>query len=152
MSHGGEWTLHQWPTRYQVLTVIVGSKKPFKPRVRRVHETPQPDADGWVTLNKKKQSFGADEATQQRDTFRESAKADTTQVRVRPNNKKIGSNKPSDPRDILDQTKSTFNAFAALGDESDDSDEDEDEDEEKENDDWIKYNEEIIINELLKPT
>lgn len=85
---------------------------------------PQPDADGWVTLDNHKKSFGEEQASE-RQKFKDSLK--DTQVKVRPNNKNIGSSKPADARDIADKPKATFNAFAALGDDDDEDESEEDE-------------------------
>lgn len=103
----------------------------FKPRKPKALP-PQPDADGWVTLNKKN-SVSGEEATQSRDKFREHVKEQgASQQYARPNNKNIGSSKPADARDITDKPKTTFNAFAALGSDDDDDDEDEEEEEDEE--------------------
>jgi cap-associated protein CAF20 len=98
----------------------------FKPRKPKA-APPQPDADGWVTLNKKN-SVSGEEATQARDKFRESVKETSSQGFIRPNNKNISSSKPADARDIIaDKPKTAFNAFAALGSDDDESEEEDDE-------------------------
>jgi len=103
----------------------VGVRPKFKTNRPKRAPAPQPDADGWVTLDKqKKKSFGSEELSE-KQKFKESLK--DTQVKVRPNNKNIGSSKPADARDIADVPKATFNAFAALGDEDDEESEEEDE-------------------------
>lgn len=72
------------------------------------------DEDGWATYTKPKKSFG-EEAYDERDKFRELLK--DTAVKVKPNNKNLGSSKAVDPRDtIADKQTNTFNAFEALGD------------------------------------
>lgn len=77
------------------------------------------DEDGWATFTKPKKSFGAEEGADERGHFRESIK-DTT-IKVKPNNKNLGSSKAVDPRDtIADKQTVTFNAFEALGDGDDD--------------------------------
>ncbi|QRG40909.1 hypothetical protein FDK38_005403 [Candidozyma auris] len=73
------------------------------------------DEDGWATLTKPKKSFGGEEGTDERDKFRDSLK--DTAVKVKPNNKNLGSSKAVDPREtIVDKHTNTFNAFEALGD------------------------------------
>ncbi|ODQ62876.1 hypothetical protein WICANDRAFT_17887, partial [Wickerhamomyces anomalus NRRL Y-366-8] len=92
----------------------LGVRPKFKTHRPKRAPAPQPDADGWVTLDKHKKSFGSEEVSE-KQKFTESLK--DTQVKVRPNNKNISSSKPADARDIAaDQQKSTFNAFAALDD------------------------------------
>lgn len=105
----------------------LGVRPKFKTHRPKRAPAPQPDADGWVTLDKHKKSFGSEEVSE-KQKFTESLK--DTQVKVRPNNKNISSSKPADARDIAaDQQKSAFNAFAAL-DDDDESEEEEEEDDE----------------------
>lgn len=74
------------------------------------------DEDGWATYTKPKKSFGED-AYDDRDKFRESLRGGDAAVKVKPNNKNLGSSKAVDPRDtIADKQTNTFNAFEALGD------------------------------------
>ncbi|KAM9935247.1 hypothetical protein OXX80_005175 [Metschnikowia pulcherrima] len=88
-----------------------------KPNLRKKSETTV-DEDGWETTVKPRKSFGGEDHENDRANFRESSK-DTT-VRVRPNNKNLGSSKAVDPRDaIADKHTNTFNAFEALGDDDD---------------------------------
>ncbi|CCH41028.1 Cap-associated protein CAF20 [Wickerhamomyces ciferrii] len=106
----------------------IGIRPKFKTNRPKRAPAPQPDADGWVTLDNHRKSASGEEAANEKQKFKDSLKSDTTQVKVRPNNKNLGSSKPVDSRDIIaDQQKSTFNAFAALGDESDEESEEDDE-------------------------
>lgn len=101
------------------------SRTGTKPNLRKKSvDAVHVDEDGWATMSKQKKSFGAEEGSEERTKFREGLK-DTTQIKVRPNNKNLGSSKAVDPRDIIsDKPTTAFNAFAALGDDSDDDDED----------------------------
>lgn len=100
------------------------SRTGVKPNLRKKSvDAVHVDEDGWATLSKSKKSFGADEATEERTKFRDSLK----DLKVKPNNKNLGSSKAVDPRDIVsDKPTTAFNAFAALGDDSDDDDDDDD--------------------------
>lgn len=100
-----------------------GSRSGAKPNLKRKGaESVTVDDDGWATLAKPKKSFGAEEAGEERTKFRDSLKDST--VKARPNNKNLGSSKAVDPRDaIADKNTISFNAFEALGDDSDDDDE-----------------------------
>lgn len=91
-----------------------------KPNLRKKSvETVHVDEDGWATLSKPKKSFGAEEANEEKNKFRESGA-----VKARPNNKNLGSSKAVDPREVLaDKHTRTFNAFEALEDNDDDDDE-----------------------------
>lgn len=85
-----------------------------KPTLRRKTETTI-DLDGWATTTKAKvrKSFSTEDETDERDQFRELIR-DTT-LKVRPNNKNLGSSKAVDPRDIVaDKHTKAYNAFAAL--------------------------------------
>lgn len=77
------------------------------------------DEDGWATFTKPpKKSFSAEDAQEEKNKFRDSMK-DTT-IKVKPNNKALGSSKAVDPRDtIADKQTITFNAFEALGEDDD---------------------------------
>lgn len=89
-----------------------------KPNLRKKSET-MVDEDGWATTVKSKKSFGAEEASDERIKFRELLKE--TAVKVKPNNKNLGSSKAVDPRDtVADKHTNTFNAFEALGGDDDD--------------------------------
>ncbi|ODV77449.1 uncharacterized protein CANTADRAFT_27267 [Suhomyces tanzawaensis NRRL Y-17324] len=84
----------------------------------------QVDEDGWATFSKAKKSFGAEDEDD-RQSFRQAVKdgliGPNNAVRVKPNNKNLGSSKAVDPRDaIADKHTNTFNAFEALGDDDDD--------------------------------
>lgn len=100
-----------------------GSRSGAKPNLKRKGaESVTVDDDGWATLAKPKKSFGAEEASEERTKFRDGLK--DTSVKARPNNKNLGSSKAVDPRDaIAEKNTISFNAFEALGDESDDDDE-----------------------------
>lgn len=88
-----------------------------KPNLRKKSETTV-DEDGWETYVKPRKSFGGDDHGDERSNFRDLFK--DTAVRVRPNNKNLGSSKAVDPRDaIADKQTHTFNAFEALGDDDD---------------------------------
>lgn len=88
-----------------------------RPNLRKKSE-PTVDQDGWATYVKPKKSFGAEDGAEDRAKFRDQLK-DTT-VKVRPNNKNLGSSKAVDPRDaIADKQTNTFNAFEALGGDDD---------------------------------
>mgnify|MGYP005983643141 CR=1 FL=1 len=79
------------------------------------------DEDGWATFTKAKKSFGAEDGTDERDKFRENVKDSGAAVKIKPNNKNLGSSKAVDPRDaIADKQTTTFNAFEALGADDDD--------------------------------
>lgn len=85
-----------------------------KPNLRKKGAETTVDEDGWATKAKPKRSFGAEDALEERAAFRESIK--DTAVKVKPNNKNLGSSKAVDPRDaIADKQTNTFNAFEALG-------------------------------------
>lgn len=89
-----------------------------KPRVKA--EAPQPDADGWVTLTKRKNSTGAEEGASAKETVKETIR-DQQVNKIKTNSKKMAAASSTDSRDIIaDSAKSRFNAFAAL--ESDDED------------------------------
>lgn len=115
-EHGNERT-------YNYLNRRRGSRsnKPLKKKATEVAV----DDDGWATLTTKgKKSFG-EEGVDDREAFRESVKAE---MKVKPNNKKLGSSKAVDSRDVVaDKQTNKFNAFAAL----DGSDEDEDEEDDE---------------------
>lgn len=112
-EHGNERSYHHLNRRRL-------SRTGNKPNLRKKTVETTVDEDGWATLSKAKKSFGAEEGVDERTKFRESLKE--TAVRVKPNNKNLGSSKAVDPRDaIADKQTNTFNAFEALGD--DDSDE-----------------------------
>lgn len=101
------------------------SRTGVKPNLRKKSvDAVHVDEDGWATLSKPKKSFGAEDGVEERTKFREGLKQGD--VKVRPNNKNLGSSKAVDPRDIVSDKQTTaFNAFAALGG-SEDEDEDED--------------------------
>jgi cap-associated protein CAF20 len=107
-----------------------GAKPKFtfqkKPRVKT--EAPQPDADGWVTLNKRKNSVSGEGAKETvRDTIR-----DQQVNKIRTNSKKMAAASSSDSRDIIaESAKSKFNAFAALNSDSEEESEEESEDDEE---------------------
>lgn len=89
-----------------------------KPNLRKKSETTV-DEDGWATYVKPKKSFGAEDGADERAKFKELLKETT--MRVKPNNKNLGSSKAVDPRDaIADKQTNTFNAFEALGGDDDD--------------------------------
>lgn len=100
-----------------------GSRSGNKPNLRKKStEAIKVDDEGWATLTKPKKSFGAEDGVDERNKFRESLKEGT--VKVKPNNKNLGSSKAVDPRDaIADKQTNTFNAFEALGDDDDSDDE-----------------------------
>ncbi|CAH6718302.1 cap-associated protein Caf20p [[Candida] jaroonii] len=100
------------------------SKKPLKKKATEVAV----DDDGWATLTTKhKKSFGED-ASDEKDKFRDSLKSEP--AKVRPNNKKLGSSKAADPREtIADKQTVKFNAFEALGGDDDEGIEDDSSDE-----------------------
>ncbi|CDR39919.1 CYFA0S04e00562g1_1 [Cyberlindnera fabianii] len=82
----------------------------------------KPDEDGWFNVDnkKKKGSISGEEATTQRDEFRET-------VAPAVQKKKLAATMQVDSRDLTaDKPKKVFNAFAALDSEEDESDEDED--------------------------
>lgn len=88
-----------------------------RPNLRKKSE-PTVDQDGWATYVKPKKSFGAEDGADEKIKFRESLK--DTAVKVKPNNKNLGSSKAVDPRDaIADKHTNTFNAFEALGGDDD---------------------------------
>lgn len=98
------------------------SRSGNKPNLRKKAVETTVDEDGWATLSKGKKSFGAEEGLDERAKFRESLKE--TAVKVKPNNKNLGSSKAVDPRDaIADKQVNKFNAFDALGDDDDDDEE-----------------------------
>ncbi|SGZ46565.1 CIC11C00000001129 [Sungouiella intermedia] len=112
-EHGNERSYHHLNRRRL-------SRSGNKPNLRKKAVETTVDEDGWATMAKPKKSFGAEEALDERAKFRESIKETT--VKVRPNNKNLGSSKAVDPRDaIADKQTNTFNAFEALGDDDDDS-------------------------------
>lgn len=118
-EHGNEKGYHHMNRRRP-------SRTGAKPNLRKkTAETVQVDEDGWATFTKAKKSFGAEDGASERDQFRESQKESNNNnngaVRIRPNNKNLGSSKAVDPRDaIADKQTITFNAFEALGAEDDD--------------------------------
>lgn len=88
-----------------------------RPNLRKKSE-PTVDQDGWATFVKPKKSFGAEDGAEENVKFRELLK--DTAVKVKPNNKNLGSSKAVDPRDaIADKQTNTFNAFEALGGDDD---------------------------------
>lgn len=95
------------------------SRSGNKPNLRKKGaENVTVDEDGWATMTKPRKSFGADDVDD-RQAFRDLLKETT--IRVRPNNKNLGSSRAVDPRDtIADKQTTTFNAFAALGLDDDD--------------------------------
>lgn len=97
------------------------SRTGTKPNLRKKSvDTVKVDEDGWATLTKPKKSFGSEDAVEERTKFREGLK-DPQQIKVKPNNKNLGSSKAVDPRDaIADKQTISFNAFEALGDDDDD--------------------------------
>lgn len=105
---------------YHHLNKRRASRTGTKPNFRKKSVDVVQDDDGWNTLKTKK-SFGAEEATEERTKFREGLK-DGGAIRARPNNKNLGSSKAVDPREITDKQTRAFNAFAALGDDDDESD------------------------------
>lgn len=118
-EHGNERT-------YNYLNRRRGSRsnKPMKKKATEVAV----DDDGWATLTNNKpskKSFG-EEGNDDREAFRESVK---TEMKVKPNNKKLGSSKAVDSRDVIaDKQTTKFNAFEALGDDDDEVDDDDEED------------------------
>ncbi|KAK6461416.1 Cap-associated protein CAF20 [Scheffersomyces coipomensis] len=105
-----------------------------KPNLRKKSvDVVQVDEDGWATLSTKsnKKSFGAEDGNDERSKFRESVRESAQNVKVRPNNKNLGSSKPADPREVTDKHSNTFNAFEALGDEDDDEDDDDEEEDDE---------------------
>lgn len=110
-EHGNERSYHHLNRRRL-------SRTGNKPNLRKKGGETTVDEDGWATMAKPKRSFGADDALEERNAFRESVR--DTAVKVRPNNKNLGSSKAVDPRDaIADKQTNTFNAFEALGDDDD---------------------------------
>lgn len=87
-----------------------------KPNLRKKAADVTVDEDGWATFTKPKKSFSAEDGKADRDEFREAAQA----IKIKPNNKNLGSSKAVDPRDtIADKQTIAFNAFAALESEDD---------------------------------
>lgn len=118
-EHGNERSYHHLNRRRP-------SRTGNKPNLRKKSvDTVKVDEDGWATFTKTRRSFGADE-TSERDQFREAVK--DSAVKIKPNNKNLGSSKAADPRDaIADKQTTTFNAFEALGADNDDDDDNNDE-------------------------
>lgn len=78
------------------------------------------DEDGWVTLNKKKLSFGAEEAQAQKENFRQEIK-DQSINKIRVSTKKMASANSGGGDLLSDRARSKFNAFAALNSEDEGS-------------------------------
>lgn len=111
-EHGNERLYHHLNRRRL-------SRSGNKPNLRKKTVETTVDEDGWATMTKPKKSFGAEEANEERTKFRELLKE--TAVKIKPNNKNLGSSKAVDPRDaIADKHTNTFNAFEALGGDDDD--------------------------------
>ena len=92
-----------------------------KPNLRKKLVETVVGEDGWATTVKTRKLFGGAEE-EERQKFRTGLK----EVNAKPNNKNLGSLKAADPRDaIAEVQKKAFNAFDALGDESDDDEDDE---------------------------
>ncbi|KAH3902394.1 related to Cap-associated protein CAF20 [Saccharomycodes ludwigii] len=92
-----------------------------RPKIHKNKPKILTDSDGWSTLEnnvggeRRKSSIVADDVVKSK--VRENIVNET--VKIKPNNKNIGSSRPADTRDIIaDKQTITFNAFSAL--ESDD--------------------------------
>lgn len=114
-EHGNERFYHHSSRRRS-------SRTGTKPQLRKKPaETVKVDDDGWATLTKAKKLHGAEEGEERlKKDFKDGT------IKIKPNNKNLGSSKAVDPREVIvDKQTNTFNAFEALGDEDDDEDEDE---------------------------
>lgn len=111
-EHGNERSYHHMNRRR-------ASRTGTKPNLRKkTAETVSVDEDGWATMTKPKKSFG-EEGNDERTKFRDSLKDSGLTFKTKPNNKNLGSSKAVDPREISDKQNVAFNAFEALGDDSD---------------------------------
>ena len=90
-----------------------GSRSGAKPNLKKKANEVQVDDDGWATLtDKQKKSFSGED--EELEAFREAIR---DSMKVKPNNKNLGSSKAVDAKDtIADKQTITFNAFEALGD------------------------------------
>lgn len=87
--------------------------KTHKPKVKT-------DDDGWSTFETVKKEAGATDGEEEKKESSPSLSADV--IRIKPNNKNLGSSRAADNSDIArDKPTLNFNAFAAL--ESEDEDE-----------------------------
>lgn len=106
---------------YNYLNRRRGSRSSGKPLKKKTQEV-EVDDDGWATFAPKHKKSFNEESVDDRDAFRESVRAEPTKVKI--NNRKMGSSKAVDARDVVaDKPVNSFNAFAALGDEDDSEEE-----------------------------
>ncbi|KAG7191723.1 p20 [Scheffersomyces spartinae] len=112
-EHGVERSYHHLNRRRP-------SRTGNKPNLRKKSvDAIQVDQDGWATMTKQRKSFNG-EQDDERKKFQDSVK-DISGMKMKPNNKNLGSSKAADPRDVLaDRHANAFNAFLALGDDDDD--------------------------------
>ncbi|CCK71344.1 Caf20p KNAG_0G02870 [Huiozyma naganishii CBS 8797] len=89
-----------------------------RPKVKHMKPKVKTDEDGWSTFEPKMPSeTDLTEGNKQKSS--DSLTAAQENVRVRPNNKNMGSSRPADAKDIIaDKQILGFNAFAALESES----------------------------------
>lgn len=95
-----------------------------RPKVKHNKPKVTTDEDGWSTFEPKVAGEGEDDegvAVPERSNSNPIIAQET--MKVKPNNKNIGSSRPADTRDIIaDKQTLSFNAFAALESDSEDED------------------------------